>query len=59
MKLQYYGGTSELPDPYFMQDGWKNDPSQWPDLTFGDIYIYRINTPGMFIRASMKAYKSG
>ena len=26
-------------------------------ITFGDIYHYLINTPGMFSRASMKAYK--
>ena len=58
-RLEYDDGASNLPGPYFMHDGWLNDPSQWPDLeTFGDIYHYLINTPGMFSRASMKAYKS-
>ena len=39
--LEYDDGASKLPDPYFMQDGRQNDPSQWPDLTFGDIYRYQ------------------
>ena len=60
MKLEFDDGAScKLPYPYFMQDVWQNDPSQWPDPTFGDIYHYLINTPGMLIRGSMKAYKSG
>ena len=25
---QYDDGASKLPDPYFMQDGWQNNPSQ-------------------------------
>ena len=57
-KLEYGDGAGKLPDPYFMQVGWQNDPSLWPDLTFGDIYQYLINTPGMSSKESMKAYKS-
>ncbi|KAK2149682.1 hypothetical protein LSH36_442g03002 [Paralvinella palmiformis] len=33
-KLKYADSTDKLPDPYFMLDGWQNDPSMWPDLTF-------------------------
>ena len=36
-KLKYADSTDKLPDPYFMLDGWQNDPSMWPDLTYGDI----------------------
>ena len=57
-KLEYGDGAGKLPDPYLMHVGWQNDPSLWPDLTFGDIYQYLINTPGMFSRESMKANKS-
>ena len=59
MKLEHNDGASKLPDPYFMQDGWQNDLSQWSDLTFDDIYHCLINSPEMFTRASTKAYKSG
>ena len=27
-KLEYGDDASKLPDPYFMHDGWLNDPSQ-------------------------------
>ena len=57
-KLQYTDGDSSLPDPYFIENGWRNEPGLWPDLTYGDIYMYVINTPGIFSRESMKAYKS-
>ena len=59
MKLKYDDDASKLPELYFMHDGWQNDPSQCQDLTFGDIYHYPINTPGMFSLASMKTFKSG
>ena len=57
-KLEYDDGAGSLPDPYFVKTGWQKDPSTWPDLTFGDIYHYVINTPGIFSQESMKAYKS-
>jgi hypothetical protein len=25
---------------------WENDPTEWPDVQFGDIYMYLIETPG-------------
>jgi hypothetical protein len=30
----------------------------YPDLTFGDIYLYLIDTPSIYTKESMKAYKS-
>ena len=26
---------------------WDNDPTEWPPLEFGDIYVYLIETPGI------------
>ena len=48
-KLEYDDGASTLLDLYFMQDGWQNDAIQLPDLTFGDIYHYLVNTPGKLV----------
>ena len=28
---------------------WRNNPSEWPDIDYGDVYAYLIETPGMFI----------
>ena len=59
-KLTYKGHSNEeimLPDPYALKE-WHNDPLSWPDLTFGDIYTYLIDTPGIYTRESLKAYKS-
>ena len=58
-KLTYKGRSNEeimLPDPYALKE-WHNGPLSWPDLTFGDIYTYLIDTPGIYTRESLKAYK--
>ena len=39
-------------------DSWKNDPAKCPGLEFPDIYVYLIETPGVFTRESMKNRKS-
>jgi hypothetical protein len=57
-KLQYDRRTRDLPDPYALQGGWCDDPSLWPDLTFGDVYTYLIDTPGIYTRSALKAHKS-
>ncbi|CAC5403623.1 unnamed protein product [Mytilus coruscus] len=54
----YDAGTKSLPDPYVLTEKWSTDPNTWPDLTFGDIYLYLIDTPSIFTKESMKAYKS-
>ena len=34
--------------PYKMPaDAWKNNPTEWPDVEYPDVYDYLINTPGM------------
>lgn len=56
-KLRCNNGLLQLPDPYQLK-GWQNNPSLWPDLTFGDIYTYLIERPGIYTRESLKAFKS-
>ena len=68
LKLEYGDSADMLPDLYFMQDGWQMTPSlvttsngrrrylHW--LQWISRYNYVTNTPGMFSRASMKAYNS-
>ena len=49
----------DLKDPYDIPDDlWLDDPSKWPDIQFGDIYTYLIDTPGIFTKESLRAYKS-
>ena len=57
-KLKYARGTKYLPDPYQLSDGWTDSPRNWPDVTFGDTYVYLIETPGTYIKEELKAYKS-
>ncbi|XP_041374186.1 uncharacterized protein LOC121387226 [Gigantopelta aegis] len=57
-KLLYDSETKTLPDPYSLGGKWSTNPSNWPDLTFGDIYLYLIDTPSIYNKDSMKAYKS-
>ncbi|XP_067678814.1 uncharacterized protein [Haliotis asinina] len=57
-KLKYRQGTCTLPDPYCLRNGWVDDPTMWPEITFTDIYFYLIDTPGQFTHESMRAFKS-
>jgi len=57
-KLKYSKGTESLPDPFSLSDGWSESPSGWPDVSFGDIYLYLIHTPGSYTEEELKAYKS-
>ena len=48
-----------LPDPYSLSDSsWKDDISLLPDVQWGDIYTYLINTPSEYTNENLKAYKS-
>jgi hypothetical protein len=33
-----------IADPYSMNDGWTLDITEWPNVTFGDIYVYLIDS---------------
>ncbi|KAK6168739.1 hypothetical protein SNE40_019924 [Patella caerulea] len=45
-------------DPFLYQSSWLDDVSKWPMVDFGQLYVYLIDTPGIFTRESMKTYKS-
>ena len=57
-KLMFLKCTESLPDPYSLLNSWPESPSGWPGITFGDIFIYLIHTPGSFTSEELKAYKS-
>jgi hypothetical protein len=58
VKLLYNYGRCMLPDPYLIKSTWNDDPSLWPHIEFGHVYCYLIDTPGIFTKESLKAYKS-
>lgn len=37
---------------------WIDDINLWPEVEFGQIYAYLIDTPGQYTREKLKAYKS-
>eukprot|EP00794_Sanderia_malayensis_P010399 gene10399-11483_t len=57
-KLKYGTSTKSLPDPYGVTGGWTDSPRNWPDVTFGDIFMYLIETPGSYTKEELKVYKS-
>ena len=37
---------------------WENNPTQWPDLEYPEVYQYLIETSGVFTREAMANPKS-
>ena len=49
----------QLDDPLAIDESqWSEDLSQWPELEFGNIYTYLIETKGVYTKEKLKAYKS-
>ena len=49
----------ELTDPYALPEtAWRGDITKWPNVEFGDIYNYLIDSKGRYTKESLKAYKS-
>jgi len=49
----------KIADPYGVSDDlWIDDPTQWPDVEFGDVYNYLINTKGRYTKESLNAWRS-
>ena len=49
----------ELDDPFGIdEDQWSEDLTQWPELEFGDLYTYLIDSEGVYTKEKLKAYKS-
>ena len=47
----------KLPDPFTLS-GWEEDIKKLPEITWRDVTEYLINTPSVYTKESMKAYKS-
>nr|XP_055065240.1 uncharacterized protein LOC129447500 [Misgurnus anguillicaudatus] len=37
---------------------WRNDPTEWPNVNYGDIYNYLIESPGIYTHNLMKNFRS-
>ena len=38
-------------------DVWMDDPTQWPPLSYPDLYHYLIKTPGVYTQEKMEITK--
>ena len=47
-----------LPDPYGTAENWKSDAKLMPDVSWGDMYNYLVNSPSEYTHNNLKAYKS-
>lgn len=54
-KLQVNG--KQYPDPYTIS-AWINNLKRWPNVWFGDIYVYLVNKRGPYSAEAMKSYRS-
>ena len=43
-----------LPDPYGIVENWKSDAKLIPDVCWGDMYNYLINSPSEFTHDNLK-----
>ena len=49
----------EKGDPFLISSEWVDDVSKWPEVEFGQIYVYLIESPGPYTRETTKAYECG
>lgn len=45
-------------DPFIDGETWEDNVTKWPDVQFGEIYCYHVDTPGQFTRETSNAYRS-
>ena len=58
-KLELFDGRFKVPDPYALKDNeWSLDMTKWPPVEYADLFNYFINTPGIYTKEALKAYKS-
>ena len=58
-KLELFDGRFKVPDPYVLKDNeWSLDMTKWPPIEYADLFNYFINTPGIYTKEALKAYKS-
>ena len=44
-----------LPDPYGIVENWKSDAKLMPDVSWGDMYNYLVNSPSEYTHDNLKA----
>ena len=44
-----------LPDPYGIVGNWKSDVKLMPDVSWGDMYNYLVNSPSEYTHDNLKA----
>lgn len=47
-----------ITDPYVNSSTWEDNITKWPSVEHGNIHNYLINTPGIYTKEAMLAYKS-
>lgn len=53
------GSVTVLADPYLIEPSeWSEDLSLWPDVQYGNIYNYLIESRGEYTAACLKHYRS-
>ena len=53
-KLTFTNGQL-LPDPYGTVENWKSDAKLMPDVSWGDMYNYLVNSPSEYTHDNLKA----
>ena len=48
----------QLTDPYLLKDKWSDDIASLPEIAWRDVTEHLLDTPGMYTKESIKAYKS-
>ena len=58
-KLKLFNGGFLVPNPYGIKESeWSLDMTKWPPIEYGDLYNHFINTPGIYTKEALKAFKS-
>ena len=58
LKLTLKSGE-QLPDPFILpDDDWSDDIANLPDISWRDVTDYLIDSPSIYTKERMKAYKS-
>ena len=47
-----------LPDPYSLRNDWIEDVDALPEVSWEDVTHYLIETPSIYTKGKLKAYKS-
>lgn len=61
LKIAVGGEKISIDNPYEVwndEEYWSEAPTSWPNIEFGDIWNYLIESPGPFTKEKLKSYKS-